>query len=185
MLSSARRTLAVVIAAMAMVLLPQAVASADQFSPFPGTGTRTFYSQFADTCWLAVGPVYDNTGTASAFAVIGGATIQNCSRRHTWRAWVTEYYGYSPSGPWYAVPNSTRSTTISNAYGFGTCSPGCPSGRILETARICGGGYAYFYTGVTVDEYTPAGAFVRRIGRTSSVPSSPVKPKPFNANGTC
>jgi hypothetical protein len=153
-------------------------ASADQFSPFPGVGVHTYYNQFADTCWFAVGPVYDQGGTSTSFAVIGGITVQNCSRKHSFEADVYEEYAYSPSGPWYSVAGSEHQTWLPNVYGFGTCSSGCPSGRILETLHICGGSPLYYATVGTVDEYDANGNFIRRVQHVSDVPTKAVQAKP-------
>jgi hypothetical protein len=153
-------------------------ASADQFSPFPGTGVLTYNSQFADTCQFAVGPVYDQNGTPASFAVIGGITVQNCSRRHSFEADVYEEYAYSQNGPWYAVASSERQTWLPNVYGFGTCGSGCPSGRILETPHLCGGARLYYATVGTIDEYDANGNFIRRVQHVSGVPTTAVQAKP-------
>lgn len=153
-------------------------ASADQFSPFTGTGVLTYNSQFADTCWFAVGPVYDQGGTSTSYAVIGGITVQNCSRRHSFEADVYEEYAYSPNGPWYAVAGSEHQTWLPNVYGFGLCGSGCPSGWILETPHLCGGARLYYATVGTVDEYDANGNFIRRVQHVSGVPTTAVQAKP-------
>jgi hypothetical protein len=153
-------------------------ASADQFSPFSGVGVHTYYSQFGDTCWFTVGPVYDQSGTSNSFAVIGGITVQNCSRRHSFEAYVYEEYANSQKGPWYSVTGSERQTWLPNVYGFGTCGSGCPNGRIVETPHICNGPRLYWATVGIVDEYDASGNFIREVKHTSDVPSVAVQAKP-------
>ena len=171
------RLIAPLAVAAACLALFAGAASADQFSPFPGVGVHTYYNQFADTCWFAVGPVYDQGGTSASFAVIGGITVQNCSHRHSFQADVYEEYANSPNGPWYAVAGSERQTWLPNVYGFGTCSSGCPSGRILETPHICNGPRLYYATVGTVNEYDANGNFIRRVQHVSDVPTTAVQAK--------
>lgn len=172
------RLITAIAAVAACLTLFAGAASADEFSPYSGTGVHTYYSQFGDTCWLAVGPVYDKNGTQGSFAVIGGVTVQGCSRRHSFEAYVYEEYASSKTGPWHSVAGSERQMWLQNVYGFGTCGSGCPSGTILETPHICNGPALYWATVAIVDEYDANGNFVREVAHTSDVPSAAVQAKP-------
>jgi hypothetical protein len=172
-----RRLVTAIVAPLILVatILGAGPASADQFSPYPGTGVLIYSNQFGDSCKVEVGPIYDKTGEVP-YAIIGGVQIYNCARRHYWRAYVSEGYGPTRSGPWYTVSGSQRSTSSSNAYSLG---------GILETPRLCGGGYEYYYTSSTIYEYSSAGAVIRSMNFPSGVPTSAVKAKQLSANGTC
>ena len=161
----AARIIAPLAVAAACLGLLAGVASADVFSPYPGTGLYTFNNQFGENCSIKIGPVYDQSTNASGYDIIGGVTVQGCSYRHTFKATVYEAYWYGSS--WHLVTSVTRSATFTSAYGFG-------SGRILETGPICGGGPLYWYTGATIDEYDVNNKFVREVIQYSHVSASPV-----------
>lgn len=156
---TAKAITALAVAAACLSLLAGA-ASADGFSPVPGTGVHTFNNQFADTCKLTVGPVYDQGGTLGSYAIIGGITIQNCSRRHSFEVTVYEKYWSSQDNRWDLVAGSTHHAWYPNVYGFG-------AGRIVKTPRICGGPPLYWYTGSTVDDYDANGNLIREVSRLS------------------
>lgn len=158
------------VAAACLGLLASA-ASADQFSPYNGAGVHTFNNQFGDTCQLTVGPVYDQDGTPGSYAIIGGITIRNCSRRHSFEATVYEAYWNSSERRWYLAANSMHSEWFGNVYGFG-------AGRILETPHVCGGPPLYWYTGSIVDEYDANGTFIREVKQLSYVSQVPVQAEP-------
>jgi hypothetical protein len=132
------------------------VASADEFSWYPGVGLYTFNHQFGENCSIEIGPVYDPSSNASGYDIIGGVTIYGCSYRHTFAATVSEYYYYNG---WHLANAYTRSATFTNVTGFG--------GRILETGRICGTQPLFWYTGVAINEYDASGRFVQEVTRYS------------------
>jgi hypothetical protein len=165
------RIITPLVAAAASLSLLAGSASADQFSPYPGTGVHTFNNQFGDTCKLTVGPVYDQDGTSGSFAIIGGISIRHCSRPHSFEVYVYEEYWNSSKDSWELVPNSTSKAWFGDVYGFG-------AGRILETPRICGGPPLYWYTGSIVDEYDANGNFVREVDQLSHVSQVPVQAEP-------
>jgi hypothetical protein len=154
------KTITALAVATACLSLLAGAASADGFSPVPGTGVHTFNNQFADTCKLTVGPVYDQGGTPGSYAIIGGITIQNCSRRHFFEVTVYEDYWSSQDRRWDVWPGSVQQAWYPNVYGFG-------AGRIVKTPHICGGPPLYWYTGSIVDEYDANGNLIREVSRLS------------------
>ena len=153
----AARIITPLAAAAACLGLLAGVASADEFSWYPGAGVYTFNNQFGDNCSIKVGPVYDPTTNASGYDIIGGATISGCSHPHTFAATVSEYYWYNNA--WQLVTGFSRSTTFTNVTGFG--------GRILETRPLCGTAQLYWATAVAINEYDTSGRFIQEVTRWS------------------